>query len=214
MPDRGSAWVQNWLKRADDLLQQSISTMTAGEKVAFATSFIATFHGPESVEMKVFRQSIESIERGKEAVSHRLELHARGTIKAVKAAIECGLLKSIRVLLSGEIISDLLTIARDKLEEDSESAKNVSAVLVAAAFEDIMRTMGSEFAGIQGRPKLESVVGELKDKQVLKGGEVGTALSYLKFRNDSLHADWQNVQKSQVASCLGFVEALLVKHFT
>ena len=206
--------VSNWLIRANESLQQSVSTATVGEKIAFATSFIAAFYGPESVEMKVFRQSIDNIERGKEGVSHRLELHARGTIKAVKAAVESGLIKSVRTVLSGEIIGDLLAIARERLEDDSESAKNVSAVLVAAAFEDTLRRMGSDLAGIQGRPKLESVVGELKDKQVLKGGEVGTALSYLKFRNDSMHADWQNVQKSQVASCLGFVEVLLAKHFS
>jgi hypothetical protein len=206
--------VDNWLARANEVLQQSVSTATAGETIAFATSFLAAFYGPDSVEMKVFRQSLDNIERGKEAVAHRSELHARGTIKAVKAAVESGLIKSVRTLLSGEIIGDLLAIARERLEEDSESAKNVSAVLVAAAFEDTMRTMGSEFAGIQGRPKLDAILTELKDKQILKGGEVGTAFSYLKFRNDSMHADWNNVQKSQVASCLGFIEQLLVKHFS
>jgi hypothetical protein len=204
----------NWLARADALLQASVSTASAGEKIAFATSFIAAFYGPESVGMKVFRQSIDNIERGKEAVAHRLELHARGTIKATKAAIESGLIRSVRVLLSGEIIGDLLAIARERLQEDSESAKNVSAVLVAAALEDTMRKMGSELGGVQGRPKLDAVLTELKEKQILKGGEVGTAFSYLKFRNDSMHADWNNVQKSQVVSCLGFVETLLAKHFS
>lgn len=35
-----------------------------------------------------------------------------------------------------------------------------------------------------------------------------------KTRNDSLHADWANVQHSQVQSCIGFIEPLLVKHFS
>jgi hypothetical protein len=126
--------VNNWLARANELLQQSVSTATAGERIAFATSFLAAFYGPESVEMKVFRQSLDNIERSKEAVGHRLELHARGTIKAVKPAVESGLIKSVRTLLSGEIVGDLLAIARERLDDDSESAKNVSAVLVAAAF--------------------------------------------------------------------------------
>jgi hypothetical protein len=206
--------MNKWIGRADEILQRGLSIASVGEKIAFATSFIDAFYGPESIQMKVFRQSIDNIERRKDAVQHNLELHARGTIKEVKHAVESGLIKGVRTLLSGEIIGDLLAIARERLEEDSESAKNVSAVLVAAAFEDTMRTMGSEFAGVQGRPKLESVVGELKEKQVLKGGEVGTALSYLKFRNDSMHADWQNVQKSQATSCLSFVETLLSKHFS
>jgi hypothetical protein len=49
---------------------------------------------------------------------------------------------------------------------------------------------------------------------VLKGGEIATAQSYLKFRNDALHADCARVQKSQVNSCTAFIEALLVKHFS
>jgi hypothetical protein len=69
--------------------------------------------------------------------------------------------------------------------------------------------MGSELAGVVGRPKLEEVLTALKNG-VLKGGEVGTAQSHLKFRNDSLHADWPKVQKSQVQSCIALIEALLV----
>ena len=80
--------------------------------------------------------------------------------------------------------------------------------------EDLMRRMGSELAGVTGRPNLEEVLSALKNAGILKGGEVGTAQSYLKFRNDSLHADWAKVQKSQVQSCTAFIEALLVKHFS
>jgi hypothetical protein len=74
--------------------------------------------------------------------------------------------------------------------------------------------MGSEIAGVVARPKLEAVIIALKDAGIFKGGEVGIARSYLKFRNDSLHADWANVQESQVQSCIVFIEVLLVKHFS
>ncbi len=43
-----------------------------------------------------------------------------------------------------------------------------------------------------GHFAFDAVLTELKDKQILKGGEVGTAFSYLNFRNDSMHADWKN----------------------
>jgi hypothetical protein len=52
----------------------------------------------------------------------------------------------------------------------------------------MIRRMGSELAGVQ--EELEEVIIALKNAGVLEGGEVGTAQSYLKFRNDSLHADW------------------------
>jgi hypothetical protein len=110
-------------------------------------------------------------------------------------------------------LSELVGLSKE-IMDDTDAAKNVSAVLIAAAFEDLMRRMGSELAAVNGRPKLEEVLTALKAAGVLKGGEIGVAQSYLKFRNDSLHADWGNVQKSQVQSCTAFIETLLVKHFS
>ncbi len=90
----------------------------------------------------------------------------------------------------------------------------MAAVLIAAAFEDLMRRMGKSLAGVVGRPELQEVIVALKNADVLKGGQVGIAQSYLKFRNDSLHADWNKVDRSLVQSCIGFIEELLVKHFS
>ena len=65
-----------------------------------------------------------------------------------------------------------------------------------------------------GRPKLESVLIALKDAGIIKGGNLSLATSMLKFRNDSLHADWQQVTRAQVESCLALTEALLIEHFS
>lgn len=203
----------NWIAQADAMLKSGMSINRASEKLSFAASFLAAIYGPESVQMRVFTQETNNIHRRKDGVDHHLELHAIGTIKTTKAALENGLVRSVRTQLSGEIMGDLLSTARDVLQEATDSATHVGAVLVAAAFEDLMRRMAQEFAGLTSRPKLEAVVTELKDKQVLKGGEVPTALAYLKFRNDSLHAHWANVERSQVVSCLAFIEQLLVKNF-
>src|ERR1700747_81940 len=53
---------------------------------------------------------------------------------------------------SSQLDSDRLS--KETLEDDTESVKNVSAVLTAAAFEDLMRRMGSELAGVVGRSLL------------------------------------------------------------
>ncbi len=111
-------------------------------------------------------------------------------------------------------MSELVSLGKEILADNSPASKNVAAVLIAAAYEDLIRRMGSELAAVAGRPKLEDVLISLKNSGVLKGGEVGTAQSYLKFRNDSLHADWNNVQKSQIDSCVAFIDALLLKHFS
>ena len=65
-----------------------------------------------------------------------------------------------------------------------------------------------------GAPGLQDVVTALKDAGVLKGGEIGTAQSFLKFRNDSLHADWANVSRVLVEFCTAFIDAMLIKHFS
>jgi hypothetical protein len=74
--------------------------------------------------------------------------------------------------------------------------------------------MGEQLAGMWARPKLDEVIVSLKTADVLHGGQVHTASSYLKFRNDSLHADWAKVDRSQVEGCMLFVESLLEKHFS
>jgi hypothetical protein len=201
--------VEGWLKRADELVSQKSSSWDYSEGLQFATSMISAFYGPESSQMRTFRSTAEGTQK-----SIVLSMHAKATIRNIQAEIRAGLIKSVRALLTGEIVAELLTLAKEVLTDNSEAAKNVGCVLVAAAFEDVIRRMGAEFAGVVDRPKLEQVINLLKQQDVLKGGEPAIAQGYLKFRNDSLHADWKNVERSQAQSCLAFTEALLLKHFS
>jgi len=155
--------VDSWKKRADEVLQKHGIT-DVSEQMQFATSMIATFYGPESPQMKTFRDTAEGIHKGKEAIQHHLQLHARATIKNILAELQAGLVKNVRAIIAGEVIAELLALAKDVLADNSEAAKNVGAVLVAAAFEDLMRRMGAEFAGVSNRPDLQDVIATLKQK--------------------------------------------------
>jgi hypothetical protein len=204
------------LKRAREVLAKPAS-VNSSEQVQFATSMLTMLHGAQSTQLKAFSDGCAAISKnssGAGNAAHHLYHHAQGAIRNAIAEVEGGLIVSLRTQVAGEIFSELVGLGKEAMEDDTESAKNVSAVLIAAAFEDLMRRMGSELAGVVGRPKLEEVLTALKNAGILKGGEVGTAQSYLKFRNDSLHADWAKVQKSQVQSCTAFIETLLVKHFS
>ena len=138
----------------------------------------------------------------------------QGSLKAMKGDIEAGVVGNIERRGAGAVLGDLLELAKVALAERSDDAKNVAAVLVAASFEDTMRKMGETLANVQGRPKLSDVVTALKNADVLKGASVGIAQNYLQFRNDALHADWAKVKPEVVVSCLGFVEQLLIQHFS
>lgn len=210
---------QAWIKRADEVLALGPTArfQRASEAVQFATSMLTTLYGPQSTQLKGFLAGQEAVSKLKTVVGNTagaLSEHAYGAIANAKRELESGLIVKVRVFVAGEVLSALVSLAKDTLQERDEGAKNVSAVLIAAAFEDLIRRMREEFAGVSGRPKLEEVIIALKSSEVLKGGQVSTALSYLPFRNDSLHADWDKVDRSQVQSCIGFVESLLVKHFS
>ena len=201
-----------WSKEAEAILKRTAGktnnemVASASELAHFATSMLTALYGVESPQFRRFREGLET-------VPSSFFAHARGVIAAANAELKAGLIVRLRVTVAGEILTELIRLAKDVLEERSDAAKNTGAVLVASAFENLIRRMGEEFAGVTARPKLQDVITALKDAGVLKGGQIGTATSYLKFRNDSLHADWQAVDRSQVESCLAFTESLLLKHF-
>jgi len=112
------------------------------------------------------------------------------------------------------VVGDFLKLAKDALADGSEGAKNVAAVLTAAAFEDVMRRAAAQFAGVNDRRALADVLTALKTAGVLAGADVATGQGYLKFRNDSLHADWSNVTSAVVSSCIAFIEGFTKKHFS
>jgi hypothetical protein len=207
-----------WLKRAKEVLVTSHQGLGTGyQNTQFAASMLTALYGPGSAQVKQFQDSFAAVQKqaqnggGLDSHLHHL---ARGVIRNTIAELEAGLIVNLRATIAGEVLVELIRLAKDALIDQTEAAKNIAAVLVAAAYESLIRRMGEEFAGVAGRPKLEEVIGSLKTASVLKGGQIATAQSYLKFRNDSLHADWRNVDRSQVESCLAFSESLLLKHFS
>jgi hypothetical protein len=206
---------ENWIKRAKEILSDGQKLQL--ESVPFAVSLLSSVYGPQSVQLKTFSEQLEGITKTAanpgNARVHQAGL-AQGAIQNTVAELQGGLVAKLRTLVAGEIFGDLVSLAKQILVDQTDAAKNVAAVLVAAAFEDLIRRMGTELAGVRGRPELQDVIIALKNAGVIQGGEVGTTQSFLKFRNDSLHADWAKVQRSQVESCLALIEALLVKHFS
>ena len=208
-----------WIRRADEVINlgDSASHGVASEATQFATSLLTALYGPQSTQLKAFSTGCEEISKmksGTGSVPVQLCRHARGAIINAKAELQSGLIGSLRLQVTGEVLADLVGLGKEILAEGTDVAKNVAAVMIAAAFEDLVRRMGTELAGVGGRPSLQDVLTALKDAGVLKGGEIGIAQSFLKFRNDSLHADWANVSRVQVESCIAFVDGMLLKHFS
>jgi hypothetical protein len=215
MTDNSAAWKA----RAKEILEANTpGGHGAGSEAAqFAASMLAALCGPASPQMKQFRSGCDSVEKkaiAAQDLDFRLKNHAFAVIRNTIAELDAGLIVNLRAAVAGEVLVEMVRLAKEILANHTEESKNVAAVLIAAAYEGLIRRMGEEFAGVTGRPKLDEVIGGLKTAGVFKGATVGVAQSYLKFRNDSLHADWKNVDRPQVESCLTFCESLLLKHFS
>jgi uncharacterized protein YutE (UPF0331/DUF86 family) len=130
----------------------------------------------------------------------------------LKAELDAGVVGSLQRVITGEVITDFVRLARTAMEEKEEQAKNVAAVLAASVYEDTMRRLALT-NGLPHAEKLADVLTALKDNGILQGSQVGIAQSYLNFRNNALHAKWDQIERESVASVLGFVEQLLLKHF-
>jgi hypothetical protein len=201
-------------QRIDDLLALAAklragSSTNLTELYQRTLTLMVAVYGGESHQVTDWRASIGKVS-GYTPMHDRL-LYFEGALSALKADIEAGLVGDLQKRLTGEILSDFLQLARTAFDS---GAKDVAAVLTAALYEDTIRRLGTDLAGIVERDKLSDVLAALKKKEILQGTQFGIAQSYLQFRNAALHADWKKIEQSSIESALGFVQGLLLKHYS
>ena len=178
---------------------------------------MVALYGPDSTQEKALQTYIGTI-RAKHPPLSLLSVENSlaaifGVLTSIKAELDSGFIGSLRATLTGEVLTDFIKLARVMLEESGDGAKNVAAVLAAAAFEDVLRRL-ADVKGMAPKEKLADVLIALKDLDILQGAEVGIAQSYLSFRNRSLHAQWSEVDRPAIESALAFIEQLILKYLT
>jgi hypothetical protein len=153
----------------------------------------------------------------KAAYAHRsgtTQAAVRGVLKNLREEIEAGLLASIEQRITSDVLSDFVHLARTALETPGDDTKNVAAVLAAAAYEDTLRRIARDHAGLIGRDDLADVITHLKNAGILVAPQLSIVQGHLNFRNHALHANWEKIDRTAVGRALGLVEALLIKHFS
>lgn len=209
------------MARVDELLTKSQAgseeRRNASELLTGALTLMTAVYGSDSHQVKALlqrRQEIYGQKQYNERVwDNSLIVAVQGALQNLREEVQAGLLSSIERRVASDVLSDLIQLAREALNQSGDGAKNVAAVLAAAAFEDTIRRIAKEHAGVIGQDKLDAVIGKLKDAGLLVAPQLGIALSYLSFRNHALHADWGKIDRAAVSSVLAFVEQLLLKHF-
>jgi hypothetical protein len=136
-----------------------------------------------------------------------------GALSAIKTELDSGFIGTLHARLTGETLTDFIKLARAVLDDSDDDAKNVGAVLTAAAFEDTLRRL-ADLKGCKDTEKLSDVLIWLKENGALQGSEVGIAQSYLNFRNKALHAKWKDVDRPAIESVLAFTEQIILKNLS
>jgi hypothetical protein len=181
-----------------------------------ALTLMTSLYGRDSHQVDTLLQRRADIARTARVEGvRRIEtiLAVQGALGNLRQEVQAGLLTSLEHRIASDVLSDLVQLARVVLQEAGDGPKNVAAVLVAAAYEDTIRRIAKEHAGVIGQDKLDTVIGKLKDAGLLVAPQLGIALGYLNFRNRALHAEWENIDRTSVTSALAFVEELLLKYF-
>lgn len=135
----------------------------------------------------------------------------RGTLHNIEQEVEAGLISTLANQAAGEVLGDLLALAKSAHQAGH---KTVAAVLACAALEDSLKRKAEE-AGIATSGKtLDHIVNSLKAASFFKGPQAAIVGSYVKLRNSAMHADWDKIQDADIGSLIGFLEPFLVQHFS
>ena len=134
----------------------------------------------------------------------------RTTLSHAINDLDAGLTSALDLKITGDVMDDLLQLARQTLRDGQ---KNVAAVLIAAALEDSLKRC-ARLHGLDIEGKfLPEVIRALNSSGVRVGGQKGAIKMLPDFRNAALHANWSEVEETDVASVIAFVEQFLMRNF-
>ena len=175
-------------------------------------SVMRALYGPDSSNERRLAEAVNTHRHDRpDLVSMTLVLG--GAASNMLAEVEAGFIGSLQARIAGEVLADLMRLAKEALAEDNPDAKNVACVLAAAAFEDTLRRL-AVLRSLPHQERLGDVVTALKDAGILQRAQIGLAQAYLAFRNRALHAKWAEVERPEAQSILAFTEGLLATHLS
>lgn len=177
-------------------------------------TIMETLYGANSPQAKALFEAKKAYTKTRYSATYEifsLAQSVRGTLLNIREELDAGLIRQIATEAAGEVIGDLVALAKSELKA---GYSNVAAVLAAAALEDALKRKAAEL-GINVQNKtLDSVINSLKSKGFFKGAQVPIVSSYVKLRNAAMHADWDKIEDADISSLLGFLEPFLLEHFS
>lgn len=175
---------------------------------------IGSLYGANSPQAKALLEGRKAYTKTQYSHSYELSSLARslkGILLNVREDLAAGLIRSISTEAAGEVIGDLIALARTQLKA---GYKDVAVVLAAAALEDSLKRKADELGiNVEGKT-LDTIINALKAKSFFKGPQAPIVSSYVKLRNAAMHADWGKIDEADVSSLIGFLEPFVIQHFS
>jgi hypothetical protein len=134
-----------------------------------------------------------------------------GSLSNVREELEARLIRNLSKEAAGEVIGDLVVLAKAELKEGFIP---VAAVLASAALEDALKRKAEELELDVEDKSLDEVINALKSKSFFKGAQTKIITSFVRLRNYAMHAEWKKIQETDVSSLIGFLEPFLLEHFS
>lgn len=194
------------INRIDQLI--AIGQRGGGDKAAPGEAY----HGAISVASELYGSNSPQLEAikalGIKPAGQNEAL--AGMLKNILAEIQAGLVTSLRVEAKGEVLTDLLIMAKQAIKEGT---KEIAAVLACAALEDILKNY-AEVKGINVDEKdMSNIISILKAKGLIKGPKGKLLASFVSIRNSAFHAKWDKIESPEIQSIIAFVEDFLINEF-
>lgn len=201
------------LDHIDELLRESQESKLSRSipKTYFGTISIATsLYGKNSPQVNTIKEMHEDVRRATIIPDRLILLGIKGILLSIKQEIENGLIKSIRIEASGEVIADFISMAKTAIEQNS---KDVAAVLACAALEDTLKRYAELNELNVTNKSMGEVINALKSKGLIKGTQGKILSSFTTLRNNAFHAKWEKIDVIEIKTVISFVEQFLISKF-
>ena len=207
----------NLLARIDELLALKWDGLqgydVVGEVYAGTIALATQLWGASSPQLEAVKQLAADMQssswdaRGK---AENVVRQCHGILRGYAADINADRLGSLRLEHQGQVFADLVNTAKAAVDG---GAKDVAAVLAAAALEDTLKRF-AEAKGLDVEDReLSDVINALKAAALLSAPQGALLKGMVPFRNKALHAEWSKVTEPEVSAVLAFVEEFLTRNF-
>lgn len=208
--------IDDLLKRLEDVeaLAEEQDRVTVDGCFMGTLTIIEVLYGSGSPQAKALFEAKKAYTKTQYSSKYEISSLAqsvRGTLLNVREELEGGLVRRIATEAAGEVIGDLVALAKTELKA---GYLNVAAVLASAALEDALKRKAIELGINVDNKTLETLINALKSKGFFKGAQVPIVSSYVKLRNSAMHANWDKITDADVSSLIGFLDPFLMEHFS